>query len=252
LILFAFSVALILYVLINLESVHVYVQILAYCLLMFSACMLCHGELYLLRPDAQHLTSFYLMVSIGGALGGIFTSLIAPFIFNGYWEFMVALAMTLALWLTVLRTGRAENHSAWARFMLTVFLIITVSLSLVGNLTGTLFSKRNFYGVICVRELIPMVPLEPAYAIHGITVTDCNSSNLNYADAPTTYYIHDGGAGVALAQSSAPGRDSKSACWVSALGHWRSTVSRVISIACMRSIRSSPIWRQGRAVTSHL
>ena len=45
---------------------------------MFSACMLCHGELYLLRPAAQHLTTFYLMVSIGGALGGIFVSLVAP------------------------------------------------------------------------------------------------------------------------------------------------------------------------------
>jgi len=210
LILFAFSVALILYVLINLESVHVYVQILAYCLLMFSACMLCHGELYLLRPDAQHLTSFYLMVSIGGALGGIFTSLIAPFIFNGYWEFMVALAMTLALWLTVLRAGRVENHSAWARFMLTVFLIVTVSLSMVGNLTGTLFSKRNFYGVIRVRELIPDNSTEPAYAMsHGITVHGLQFIKPELRDVPTTYYIHDGGAGVALLNHPRAGQGLK-------------------------------------------
>jgi len=58
LILFAFSFALIVFVLTNLEFMHIYVQIFAYCLLIFSACMLCHGELYLLRPDAQHLTSF--------------------------------------------------------------------------------------------------------------------------------------------------------------------------------------------------
>jgi hypothetical protein len=210
LILFAFSVVLILYVLINLESVHVYIQILAYCLLMFSACMLCHGELYLLRPDAQHLTSFYLMVSIGGALGGIFTSLIAPFIFNGYWEFMVALAMTLALWLTVLRTGRADNHSAWARFMLTVFLISTVMLSLVGNFTGTLFSKRNFYGVIRVRELIPDNSTEPAYAMsHGITVHGLQFIKPELRDAPTTYYINDGGAGVALLNHPRAGQGLK-------------------------------------------
>ena len=199
LILFAISVMMIIYVLINLESVHVYLQIFAYCLLMFSACMLCHGELYRLRPKAQHLTSFYLMVSVGGALGGIFTSLIAPVIFNGYWEFMVALAMTLALWLTVLRSGRASNHIAWARFMLVVFLLATISLSLVGNISGILFAGRNFYGVIRVRTMIPDGSTEPAYAMsHGITVHGLQFIKPELRDLPTTYYIRDGGAGLAL------------------------------------------------------
>jgi hypothetical protein len=209
--LFAVSVVFILVVLTNLASVHVYVQILAYCLLMFSACMLCHGELYMLRPDAQHLTSFYLMVSVGGALGGIFTSLIAPFIFNGYWEFMVALAMTLALWLTVLRAGRVENHSAWARFMLTIFLVTTVLLSMVGNLAGTtLFAKRNFYGVIRVRELTPDGSTEPAYAMsHGITVHGLEFIKPELRDVPTTYYIPDGGAGVALLNHPRTGKGLK-------------------------------------------
>ncbi|MEP6895955.1 MAG: ferrichrome ABC transporter permease, partial [Chloroflexota bacterium] len=199
LILFACSVALLMFVLIRIESVNIYLQIIAYSLLMFSACMLCHGELYLLRPDAQHLTSFYLMISVGGALGGIFASLIAPFIFNGYWEFMVALAMALALWLTALRAGRVENHAAWARFMLTVFLLITVLLSSVGNLTGILFSKRNFFGVIRVRELIPEGSTEPAYAMsHGITVHGLEFINPALRDVPTTYYIPGGGAGLAL------------------------------------------------------
>jgi len=210
LILFAISVALILYVLVNLESTHVYIQILAYCLLMFSACMLCHGELYLLRPDAQHLTSFYLMISVGGALGGIFTSLIAPFIFNGYWEFMVALAMTLALWLTVLRAGRVENHSAWARFMLTVFLLITILLGMVGNINGILFSKRNFYGIIRVRELIPDGTTEPAYAMsHGITIHGLQFIKPELRNIPTTYFIRESGAGLALLNHPRAGRGLK-------------------------------------------
>jgi hypothetical protein len=88
-VLFIVSAALTLRVMLNATYLHVYWQIVAYCLLLFSACMLCHGELYLLRPAAEHLTTFYLMVSIGGALGGIFVSLIAPLLFNGYWEFFV-------------------------------------------------------------------------------------------------------------------------------------------------------------------
>ena len=199
LILFALSVALLLYVLFNLESVSIYLQILAYCALMFTACMLCHGELYLLRPDAGYLTSFYLMVSIGGALGGIFVSLVAPVVFNGYWEFMVALAMTLALWLTVLRVGRNSNHFAWARFMLTVFLLATISLSLLGGLSGILFADRNFYGVIRVRELQPKGSNESAFAMsHGVTVHGLQFIKPELRDVPTTYYIPDGGAGLAL------------------------------------------------------
>jgi len=210
LILFALSLALLLYVLFNLESVNIYLQIFAYCLLMFSACMLCHGELYLLRPDAGHLTSFYLMVSIGGALGGIFVSLIAPLIFNGYWEFMVALAMTIALWLTVLRAGRVTNHSAWARFMLMVFLLATISLSLVGGFSGILFADRNFYGVIRVREITPNGSNEPAYAMsHGVTVHGLQFIKPELRDLPTTYYIRDGGAGLVLLNHPRAGKGLK-------------------------------------------
>jgi hypothetical protein len=210
LILFAISVALLLYVLFKLESVSIYLQIFAYCVLMFSACMLCHGELYLLRPDASHLTSFYLMVSIGGALGGIFVSLVAPVIFNGYWEFMVALAMTLALWLTILRAGHVTRHSAWARFMFTVFLLATVSLSLVGGISGILFADRNFYGVIRVRELKPSGSNEPAYAMsHGVTVHGLQFIKPELRDVPTTYYIRDGGAGLALLNHPRAGKGLK-------------------------------------------
>ncbi len=104
--LFVIAAALTVFVLLNSTRLHIYWQILAYCLLLFSACMLCHGELYLLRPSAEHLTSFYLMVSIGGALGGLFVSLIAPLIFNGYWEFFVGLAMTVAILLSLRGTTR--------------------------------------------------------------------------------------------------------------------------------------------------
>lgn len=210
LILFAISVGLLLYVLANVGEVSIYLQILVYCLLMFSACMLCHGELYLLRPSARYLTSFYLMVSIGGALGGIFVSLIAPLIFNGYWEFMVALAITLALWLTVLRSGRTRDHAAWARFLLTVFLLATVSLSLVTNVLGVLFADRNFYGVIRVREILPDGSTEPAYVMsHGITIHGLQFINPEYRDLPTTYYVREGGAGLALLNHPRAGQGLK-------------------------------------------
>ena len=59
------------------------VHIIAYSIALFACCMCCHGELAKMKPDPSHLTLFYLMMSAGGALGGIFTALIAPRIFYG-------------------------------------------------------------------------------------------------------------------------------------------------------------------------
>jgi hypothetical protein len=177
-----------LFVMLNATALHVYWQILAYSLLLFSTCMLCHGELYLLRPEADHLTSFYLMVSIGGALGGLFVSLVAPLIFNGYWEFFVGLAMTIAILLTILRPSLRGAFVATkqsltqekiasgdsprndiperARFIFFVFGLVTVMLVLVSTyFSGSLYSKRNFYGVIRVREDLVGEPQRPAYLI---------------------------------------------------------------------------------------
>lgn len=64
-------------------------QIVIYGAFLFSFCMLCHGEVVRLRPGARHLTLFYLLIAAGGALGGLFVSLVAPVIFNDFWEFQL-------------------------------------------------------------------------------------------------------------------------------------------------------------------
>lgn len=197
-VLFCISAALTLGVMLNSTVLHVYWQILAYTLLLFTACMLCHGELYLLRPAPEHLTTFYLMVSVGGALGGIFVSLLAPVLFNGYWEFFVGLAMSIAILLTILRRGRDE--SARARFVFTVFLLVTGMLTALSlYFSAASFSKRNFYGVIRVRESLVGTPAQPAYIMsHGITAHGLQFIADDLRDLPTTYYVSDSGAGVAI------------------------------------------------------
>ncbi len=61
----------------------------------FIAALVCHRQLYLARPDARHLTSFYLWMSAGGMIGGVFSALIAPQIFTSVFEFQVLLAAAL-------------------------------------------------------------------------------------------------------------------------------------------------------------
>ena len=58
---------------------------------MFVAAMVCHGQLYRTRPDNRHLTEFYLWMSFGGMIGGLFTGLIAPLIFNTIVEYRLLL-----------------------------------------------------------------------------------------------------------------------------------------------------------------
>ena len=53
--------------------------------------MVCHGELAKDRPSSKHLTEFYLWMSVGGMVGGMFNALIAPVIFPKYWEFPLAI-----------------------------------------------------------------------------------------------------------------------------------------------------------------
>ncbi len=55
--------------------------------LFFATAMVAHGELVKRRPDAVHLTEFYLWMSFGGVLGGLFSGLLAPVLFNSVLEY---------------------------------------------------------------------------------------------------------------------------------------------------------------------
>ncbi len=83
--------------------VGIFWQVVIFSSLSFAAAMVCHGELVRLKPSPRHLTLFYLWVALGGALGGVFTAIAAPLIFDGYWEFhfgllSVCLLALLLLW----------------------------------------------------------------------------------------------------------------------------------------------------------
>ena len=71
---------------------------------LFVCCMVCHGELVRLKPDPRHLTNFYLMISLGGALGGLFVAVGAPHWFDSYFELDLLLVVSgllasLVLWI---------------------------------------------------------------------------------------------------------------------------------------------------------
>lgn len=72
-------------------------KILVHLTVLFVAAMVCHGELARDRPSTSHLTGFYLWMSAGGVLGGLFNALAAPLIFNGLIEYPLALVLACLL-----------------------------------------------------------------------------------------------------------------------------------------------------------
>ncbi|HRJ69807.1 MAG TPA: fused MFS/spermidine synthase [Beijerinckiaceae bacterium] len=59
----------------------------------FVATMVCHQALYASRPAASHLTLFYLLMSLGGVLGGVFASLVSPHVFSGVHEYLILMVL---------------------------------------------------------------------------------------------------------------------------------------------------------------
>ena len=77
-------------------------QIGIYVIVLFICCMVCNGELARTKPQPVFLTSYYLTVAVGGALGGIFVAAAAPHIFKGFWEYQMGLWMAAVLLLVIL------------------------------------------------------------------------------------------------------------------------------------------------------
>jgi hypothetical protein len=109
------------------------VSALAGLLAFLLTCLMCHAQLYKRRPEAARLTDFYLCISLGGVLGGIFAALLAPLLFTGTLEFPVLLGLGMlarpTLWRTLkgargrLRLGLMLGAAVGGIFLLQLLLV---------------------------------------------------------------------------------------------------------------------------------
>ena len=176
LVLLAVAVALAAYALVEGAGMGIYQQLAIYSLTLFVCCMVCHGELVLTKPAPRYATLFYLMVSAGGALGGVLVAVVAPLVFNGYWEYPLGLVATIGLaFLATLKRSEQKitvPRSAWfviGGVALAVLAIVGMVLRGGNSIRTTLDSTRNFYGVLRVdhreSELAGIPPVNELY--HG-------------------------------------------------------------------------------------
>ena len=130
-------------------------------LLLLGAGMTAHGRLYEDRPPTTKLTRFYLLISLGGVLGGLFNALIAPLLFVVPVEYPLVLVVAL-----LLRKGKADSRSLIARFV--PALAVPVAMGGLAAITGSL-DLANAAAVV-ITLAVPAVALlairyPPAFAL---------------------------------------------------------------------------------------
>jgi hypothetical protein len=163
---------------------------------LFVGCLFCHGELYRLRPAPDRLTAFYLVVAAGGALGGLLVAVVAPLVFNGYYELglgLAALALLAALRLSEL--GRVPHYAALA-----ALLGITASAAYDGfrEQRDVRLSERSFYGVLHVKEYSPGEETHLRRLVHGTIMHGEQYMHASLRRLVPTYYTPSSGIGAAI------------------------------------------------------
>ncbi|MBM4076985.1 MAG: hypothetical protein FJ267_15250, partial [Planctomycetes bacterium] len=180
-----------------------------------AVCMVCHGELIRLKPDVVNgsdlndrtLTDFYQIMALGGAVGGLFTAVIAPLVFPFYVEYHVALLASAILPIWAVRKDVRLPHQRRKSGLKGIVSIGGISLLCVLLLSDFVATWRNsfsisrsFFGVSRVIEhRAPGSQFAGAYELyHGTTRHGLQFTNPDLAKYPTTYYGPTSGVGLTI------------------------------------------------------
>ena len=180
------------------------VQLPVYLAGLFLACLFCHGELYRSRPAPRHLTAFYLTISAGGALGGLLVAVVAPLVFNAYYELAVGVVAV-----ALLAAMRFANLNLWARILSLLVLFGSAGCAAYSAFSfqkNVRLSERSFYGVLRVKEYgAEGTSYHLRRLVHGVIMHGEQNMVEGERRKPTTYYQPSSGIGAAIAAKQARG-----------------------------------------------
>ena len=175
-------------------------QLVIYSCILFTACMICHGELARLKPGANGLTLFYLVLSLGGFLGSAFVAFVAQNIFDQFLEFPLAVLMLFLLFACSCWVLRCQNK--WLLpLSLTAFVLLSVLFVYFNQLfiKNDIHSERNFYGILSVKDIKVGNEVERRL-IDGSTSHGTQSQQESKRYTPLSYYRKETGVALAFAQ----------------------------------------------------
>lgn len=166
---------------------------------LFMCCMICNGELYKSKPSPDDLTSFYLSISIGGALGGILVGILSPILLPDFWELKIVayIIVVMSTWLildkNVLRILKINTMKKRfvATCLISIVLLFCIFRQILHDTNDLMYVTRNFYGVIKVKLFDDSVRLINGGIEHGI-------QSFSEPRKALTYYERDSGIGLAI------------------------------------------------------
>ena len=174
----------------------------------FVICMVCHGELALKKPASEHLTAFYLMLSIGGFLGGFFVGVVGPYCFDSNYELSVGIVLAALVVLVSVMQSYAHLSvlSQRAFWLLGISLVVALAVLRISDhrtkAEGVTWMGRNFYGSLKVFTQVSdgYRSMLHGQIIHGQQFLDPEKKLL-----PTSYFTHESGVGMALRAKATQG-----------------------------------------------
>jgi SAM-dependent methyltransferase len=184
------------------ESVQVAVPL--FCLGLFVCCLFCHGELARFRPEAERLTTFYLTIAAGGALGAIFVGLIAPLLFAATYEYPLALCFTALAAAAVLWNEGFISRAFWTVGIAALVAVLAYHVHAYEK--NSILVARNFYGSLRVQLHYDWLKQRYHALYHGMIEHGAQYVDPPRSAEPTTYYARKSGAGLALDFFGQPSR----------------------------------------------
>lgn len=171
-----------------------------YCVALFVICLFLHGELYRRRPAPQQLTSFYLHVAAGGALGAILVAIVAPLVLPANYDLAIGLLLTAVLGLVVASSDGPAVRGVWTALVGAGMALIAIEVAGDGD---ALVRVRNFYGTVSVKHVHEPGKADVRSLYHGIIVHGRQVFRVDLRRFPNTYYARTSGLGLALDQCCA-------------------------------------------------
>ena len=183
-------------------------QVAGFGSVVFFGAMICHGELYLWKPPTQWLTLFYLIIASGGATGSAIVTLVAPNIFNHYFEFHLSLFCCLLVpgmaiaFDYVVRNKSSSQMPSFGKMYVVILVAMTGAMPVICSwyfLSSPILQPhqivrwRNEYGIVSVSEDDQYRKMFNGQTNHGGQFLDSNKQL-----QPNAYYSKGSGADVAF------------------------------------------------------